>query len=101
MGAPRNSGPSATISVTNPSGARPFLLSTDLPEPDDPSRDEELVDGPSEDELLDERLEEELEEISPEVELELVEETLAPGCDEDGAEKGLPCVPSASSSLGT
>ncbi|KAJ8443839.1 hypothetical protein Cgig2_010303 [Carnegiea gigantea] len=63
VGAPGNSSPSATISVTNPSGARPFLLSTDLPGADGPSGDEELVDGPSNYELLDERSEEELEEI--------------------------------------
>jgi len=58
------------------------------------------VDAPSEDELLDERSEETLEEVPPEVELELVEATLAPGWDEDGAEQGLPCVPSANSSSG-
>ncbi|KAJ8441263.1 hypothetical protein Cgig2_013678 [Carnegiea gigantea] len=46
---PGNSDPSATISATNPSGARPFLLSIDLPGADGPSRDEELVDAPSED----------------------------------------------------
>ncbi|KAJ8431068.1 LOW QUALITY PROTEIN: hypothetical protein Cgig2_017064 [Carnegiea gigantea] len=60
--APGNSCPSATISAINPSGARPFLLSTDLPGADDTSGDEELVDAPSEDELLDELSEEELEE---------------------------------------
>ncbi|KAJ8434806.1 LOW QUALITY PROTEIN: hypothetical protein Cgig2_033528 [Carnegiea gigantea] len=81
-------------------GARPFLLSTDLPRADGPSGDEELVDAPSEDELLDELSEEELEEAPPEVELELVKATSAPGLDEDGAEQGLPCVPPASSSSG-
>ncbi|KAJ8441772.1 hypothetical protein Cgig2_009018 [Carnegiea gigantea] len=78
VGAPRNSSPSATISVTYPLGARPFLLSTDLPGADDRSGDEALVDSPSEDELLDEQSEEELEEVPLEVELEVVEATLAP-----------------------
>ncbi|KAJ8450535.1 LOW QUALITY PROTEIN: hypothetical protein Cgig2_020172 [Carnegiea gigantea] len=97
-GAAGNSGPSATISTTNPLGAWPFLLSIDLPGADGLSGDEELVDTPSDDELLDKLSEEKLEEVSPEVELELMEVTLAPGLDEDGAEQGLPCVPSASSS---
>ncbi|KAJ8420444.1 hypothetical protein Cgig2_015293 [Carnegiea gigantea] len=78
VGAPENSGPSATISTTNPSDARPFLLSTDLPGANHPLRDEELVDAPSEDELLDELSEEELDDNPPEVELELVEATSAP-----------------------
>ncbi|KAJ8434596.1 LOW QUALITY PROTEIN: hypothetical protein Cgig2_025022 [Carnegiea gigantea] len=99
-GPPGKSSPSATIFVTNPSGARHFLLSTDLSGADGPSGDDELVDAPSEDELLDEQLEEELEEVPSEVEIELVEATLAPGWDEDGAKQGLPCVPSASSSSG-
>ncbi|KAJ8448912.1 hypothetical protein Cgig2_030768 [Carnegiea gigantea] len=60
----------------------------------------ELVDAPSDDELLDELLEEELEEASPEEELVLVEATSTPGFDEVGAKQGLPCIPSASSSLG-
>jgi len=100
VGAPGNSGPSATISVTNPSSTQPFLLSADLLGADGPLGHEELVDAPSEDELLDERSEETLEDVPPEVELELVEATLAPGWDEDGAEQGLPCVPSANSSSG-
>ncbi|KAJ8420763.1 hypothetical protein Cgig2_030939 [Carnegiea gigantea] len=95
-----NSDPSATISATNPSSARPFLLSTDLPGAYGLLREEGLVDAPSEDELLDELSEEELEEASPEVELELVGATSAPGLDEDRAEQGLPCIPSASSSSG-
>ncbi|KAJ8440094.1 hypothetical protein Cgig2_025293 [Carnegiea gigantea] len=98
--APGNFDPSATISATNPSGAWPFLLSTDLPGADGPSGDEVLIDAPSEDELLDELSEEELDEAAPEVELELVEATSAFGLDEDGAEQGLPCVPSTSSSSG-
>ncbi|KAJ8449201.1 LOW QUALITY PROTEIN: hypothetical protein Cgig2_027203 [Carnegiea gigantea] len=58
VGAPGNSGPSATISVTNPLGARPFLLSTDLPRANGPSGDEEVVHAPFEDELLNKRSEE-------------------------------------------
>ncbi|KAJ8426093.1 hypothetical protein Cgig2_006574 [Carnegiea gigantea] len=50
------------IRVEDRESARPFLLSTDFPEVDDPSRDEELVDAPSEDELLDELSKVELEE---------------------------------------
>ncbi|KAJ8439688.1 LOW QUALITY PROTEIN: hypothetical protein Cgig2_010185 [Carnegiea gigantea] len=65
VGVPGNSGPSATISATNPSGARPFLLSTDLHGANDLSGDEALVDAPSEDKLLDELSEEELEEVPP------------------------------------
>ncbi|KAJ8438962.1 hypothetical protein Cgig2_018873 [Carnegiea gigantea] len=60
-----NSGPLATISTTNPSGAWPFRLSTDVPGADGPLGDEELVDGPSENELLDELSEEELDEAPP------------------------------------
>ncbi|KAJ8449194.1 hypothetical protein Cgig2_027196 [Carnegiea gigantea] len=83
VGASGNSGSSATISATNPSGARPFLLSTDLPGADGPSGDEALVDAPSKDELL---------------ELELVEATSTSGLDGDRAKQGLPCVPSARNS---
>jgi len=68
-------------------------LGTDLPRAEGPSRDEELVDAPSEDECLDELSEEEEEEeVSPEVELVLVETTLAAGLNKLGAEQGLPCV---------
>ncbi|KAJ8423698.1 LOW QUALITY PROTEIN: hypothetical protein Cgig2_003382 [Carnegiea gigantea] len=74
-------------------------LKYDLPEAGGPSRDEELVDAPSEDKQLDELSEEE-EEVSLEVELVLVEATSAPGFDELGAERGLPCVPSTNSSSG-
>ncbi|KAJ8446512.1 hypothetical protein Cgig2_027474 [Carnegiea gigantea] len=90
----RNSGPSATISATNPSGARPFLLSTNLPGANGPSGDEEL------NELLDQLSEEELDEAPTEVDLELVEATSAPGLDEDGDEQGLRYVPSVSSLSG-
>ncbi|KAJ8432898.1 LOW QUALITY PROTEIN: hypothetical protein Cgig2_014485 [Carnegiea gigantea] len=71
VGAPRNSGPSATISRTIPT-----------------------IDANSEDECLD-GLSEEEEEVSPEVEVVLVEATSALGFDELGVEQGLPCVPSA------
>ncbi|KAJ8425394.1 LOW QUALITY PROTEIN: hypothetical protein Cgig2_021783 [Carnegiea gigantea] len=87
VGAPGNSGCSATISATNPLGARPFLLGTDLSGADGPSGDEELVNAPSQDELLKELA-------------RLVEATSAPGLDEDRAEQGLPCVPLANSSSG-
>ncbi|KAJ8441279.1 hypothetical protein Cgig2_013694 [Carnegiea gigantea] len=80
-------------------GKRPFLLSTDLPGARSPSWNEELVDAPLEDEHLDE-LSKEDEEVSHEVELVLVEATSAPGFDELGVERGLPCVPLASSSSG-
>ncbi|KAJ8430519.1 hypothetical protein Cgig2_012918 [Carnegiea gigantea] len=86
IGALGNSGPSATITNTNPTGARPFLLSNDLPRADGPSGDKELVDAPFQDELLNELLEEKLEEASPEVEPVLVEATSAPGLNEYGAE---------------
>ncbi|KAJ8445063.1 LOW QUALITY PROTEIN: hypothetical protein Cgig2_022583 [Carnegiea gigantea] len=56
---PGNSGPSAIISGTSPTGKRPFLLSTDLAGVESPSWDEELIDAPSEDECLDELSEEE------------------------------------------
>ncbi|KAJ8423819.1 hypothetical protein Cgig2_017382 [Carnegiea gigantea] len=95
--APRNSGPSAIIFEVSPTGERPFLLSTDLPGAGGPSRNEELVNTPFEDEHVDELSEEE-EEVCPKVELVLVEATLTPGFDEVGAERGLPCVPSANSS---
>jgi len=49
----------SSLSATNPSGARSFLLSTDLLGADGPSGDEELVDAPSKDELLGEQSEEE------------------------------------------
>ncbi|KAJ8433388.1 hypothetical protein Cgig2_019178 [Carnegiea gigantea] len=97
-GAPRNSGPSATISGTSPTRERSFCLSTDLPGVEGPSWDKELVDAPSEDECLDDLSEEE-KEVSPELELVLVEATSA-AVDELGAEHGLPCVPLANSSSG-
>ncbi|KAJ8423405.1 LOW QUALITY PROTEIN: hypothetical protein Cgig2_030572 [Carnegiea gigantea] len=53
---PGNSDPSATISITI--SARPFRLSTDLPDPNDALEEEGLVDTLSEDELLEECLEE-------------------------------------------
>ena len=71
-----------------------------MPGAHDPSGDEELVDAPSEDELLNELSEEELEEASPEVELVLVEATSASSFEELGVEQGLPCVPSANKSSG-
>ncbi|KAJ8434799.1 hypothetical protein Cgig2_033749 [Carnegiea gigantea] len=98
-GAPGNSGPSATISRTSPTGERPFLLSTNLPGVEGPSWDEELVDAPSEDECLD-NLSEVEKEVHPEVELVVAEATSAPGFDELGAEQGLPCVPLANNSSG-
>ncbi|KAJ8423209.1 LOW QUALITY PROTEIN: hypothetical protein Cgig2_006762 [Carnegiea gigantea] len=69
--APGNSGTSVTIAGASPTGEWPFLLSTDLPGAGSPSRGEELVDAPSEDEHLDE-LSEENEEVSPENEDYLV-----------------------------
>ncbi|KAJ8423631.1 LOW QUALITY PROTEIN: hypothetical protein Cgig2_028490 [Carnegiea gigantea] len=51
VGAPGNSNPSATISVTG--GVRPFRLGTEPPGPNDDSG-EELVKAPSADELLEE-----------------------------------------------
>ncbi|KAJ8450530.1 hypothetical protein Cgig2_020167 [Carnegiea gigantea] len=93
--APGNSGPSAT----NHSGAQPFLLSTDLPGANGPSGNEELVDTPSEDELQG-TVRRGARGGLPEVELEIVDATSAPSLDADGAEQGLPCVPSASSSSG-
>ncbi|KAJ8419965.1 hypothetical protein Cgig2_025651 [Carnegiea gigantea] len=78
-------------------GERPLFLSTDLPEVDSPSWDEELVDTPFEDECLDDPSEE-WEDAPFEEELILVEATLATGFEELGAEQGLPWVPSASSS---
>ncbi|KAJ8419438.1 hypothetical protein Cgig2_027358 [Carnegiea gigantea] len=96
VGAPGNSDPFATISVT--SGARPFHLSTNLPGPNGTSEEEELVDALSEDELFDKLSEKELDEVVLEVELELVEAISASWLDENGAKRGLPCVPSTSSS---
>jgi len=95
-----NSGPSATISGTSPTGERPFLLSTDLPRAEGPSWDEVLIDAPFEEKCLDELSEEEEQEVSPKVDLVLVEATLGPGFDELGAEQGLPCIPSANNSSG-
>ncbi|KAJ8426831.1 hypothetical protein Cgig2_025769 [Carnegiea gigantea] len=51
VGAPGNSNPSTTISVTG--GVRPFHLGTEPPGPNDDSG-EELVEAPSENELLEE-----------------------------------------------
>ncbi|KAJ8420555.1 hypothetical protein Cgig2_014918 [Carnegiea gigantea] len=58
------------------------------------------AEDPSKDELLNELLEKELEEASLEEELVLLDATSAPSFNEVGAEQGLPCVSSASSSLG-
>ncbi|KAJ8433849.1 hypothetical protein Cgig2_032060 [Carnegiea gigantea] len=77
VGAPGNSDPSATISVT--AGVLPFRLSTDLPDPNDASEEEGLTDVLFEDELLEECLEEEPDEPVPEEALELVEATSAFG----------------------
>ncbi|KAJ8435554.1 hypothetical protein Cgig2_015409 [Carnegiea gigantea] len=95
--APGNSDPSSMVSIT--AGVRPFRLSTDLPGPNGAS-EEELVDALSEDELLNDRSEKEPGEPIPEEALELVEDTSASGLDWDAAKQGLPCVPSASNSLG-
>ncbi|KAJ8430802.1 LOW QUALITY PROTEIN: hypothetical protein Cgig2_005209 [Carnegiea gigantea] len=72
VGAPGNLDLSDTISVT--ASARPFRLSTDLPGPNDASKEEGLVDALSEDELLEECLEEEPDEPVREepIELQLV-----------------------------
>ncbi|KAJ8438045.1 hypothetical protein Cgig2_014174 [Carnegiea gigantea] len=59
-----------------------------------------LVDAPSKDELLNELSEEELEEASLEEEQVVLDATSALDFDEVRAEKGLCCIPSASSSLG-
>jgi len=56
---------------------RPFHVSTDLPDPNDASEEEELVDALFEDELLEGCLDEELDEPILEEALELVEATLA------------------------
>ncbi|KAJ8427205.1 hypothetical protein Cgig2_004364 [Carnegiea gigantea] len=87
VGAPGNFDPSATIS--------PFHLGTEPPGPNDDSV-EELVEAPSEDELLEECPEAELGEPGREEVLELEEATSA----YRGTEQGLPNVPSASSSSG-
>ena len=75
----------------------PFRCSTGLPGADGSSGDGELVDAPSEDELLNELPDEE---APSKEELELVEATSAPDLGVEGAEQGLPCVPSTSSSSG-
>ncbi|KAJ8433170.1 LOW QUALITY PROTEIN: hypothetical protein Cgig2_023814 [Carnegiea gigantea] len=58
VGVPGNSSPSATISGIDPTGVWPLSLSTNLPGVEGSSRDEELVDAPSEDECLDDLSEE-------------------------------------------
>jgi len=45
--------------ISTTASVQPFRLSTDLPDPDSASEEEELVDALSEDELLKECLEEE------------------------------------------
>jgi len=62
-------------------GVRPFRLRTDLSGPNYASKEEELVDTLSEDELLEECLEEKLDEPIPEEALKLVKATLASGLD--------------------
>ncbi|KAJ8441090.1 LOW QUALITY PROTEIN: hypothetical protein Cgig2_000351 [Carnegiea gigantea] len=84
---------------TSPTRERPFLLSTDFPEVEGPSCNEELVDALSEDECLNDLSEVE-EDVPPKVELVIVEATWAPGFNELRAEQGLPCVPSANNSSG-
>ncbi|KAJ8433464.1 hypothetical protein Cgig2_014505 [Carnegiea gigantea] len=74
VGAPGNSDPSATISVTG--GMRPFRLGIEPPGLDDDSV-EELVEAPSEDELLEECPEAELGEPDRKEVLELEEATSA------------------------
>ncbi|KAJ8420668.1 LOW QUALITY PROTEIN: hypothetical protein Cgig2_025352 [Carnegiea gigantea] len=94
LGAPGNSDPSATISVTG--GVRPFRLGTEPPGPNDDSG--LLVVAPLEDELLEEYPEAKLGEPDREEVLELEEATSASGLDSGGTEQGLPNVPSARSS---
>ncbi|KAJ8423667.1 LOW QUALITY PROTEIN: hypothetical protein Cgig2_009288 [Carnegiea gigantea] len=78
VGAPGNSNPSATISVTG--GIRPVCLGTELTGPHDDSV-EELVKAPYEDELREEFPEAELREPDREEVLELKEATSASGLD--------------------
>ncbi|KAJ8437860.1 hypothetical protein Cgig2_002994 [Carnegiea gigantea] len=78
VGAPGNSNPLATISMTG--GVRPFRLGTKPLGPNDDSR-EELVKAPSEDELLEECPEAELGDPDREEVLELEEATSTFGLD--------------------
>ncbi|KAJ8433864.1 hypothetical protein Cgig2_032075 [Carnegiea gigantea] len=98
--APENFVPSATISGIGSTGARPLFLSMDLPGVIGLSWGEELVDAPSEDELLD-SLSEEREGVPSEEELVFMDTTSAAGPEELGTKRGLPSmVPSASNSSG-